>query len=109
MAFVDDVNELARLIRDAEFTPVRLHEGHRMSDVDDLLDRLVDDVLAARDVRATIALARLGRVRLREGYSITEVDAFLRLVVDIAEGRADVPPPPPPERPGLFARLRNRS
>jgi DivIVA domain-containing protein len=109
MSAVDDVNELARLIRDVEFTPVRLHEGYRTGDVDDFLDLLVEDVLADRDVRATVALAQFGRSRLREGYEMTEVDSFLRLVVDIADGRADVPPPPPPERPGLFARLRNRA
>jgi DivIVA domain-containing protein len=108
MSFVDIDNDLARMIREARFTPVRMHAGYSMKAVDHLLDDLVDAVLARRDVRAIATDAHLARSRLLEGYDVGEVDAFLRLVVDVAEGRAPVPPPEPPEPPGLLARLRRR-
>jgi DivIVA domain-containing protein len=105
---VDADNQLARMIAESTFSTGRLHEGYATQDVDDLLDRMVAAARAERDVSWLATGPALRRVRWREGYDIGEVDAFLRLVVDVVEGRADVPPAPPPEPPGLFARLVHR-
>jgi DivIVA domain-containing protein len=69
--------DLVETITTVQFTPVRLHEGYDMAEVDDLLDRIVAALGRGEPVLALIDGARLGRVRLREGYDVGEVDAFL--------------------------------
>jgi DivIVA domain-containing protein len=69
--------DLVESITNAQFTPVRLHEGYNMAEVDDLLDRIVSALGRGEPILEVIDRARLGRVRLREGYDIGEVDRFL--------------------------------
>lgn len=70
--------DLVEAITQARFTPVRLrHEGYDMSEVDDLLDRVVAALGRGEPVVPLLDSARLSRVRLREGYDIAEVDRFL--------------------------------
>jgi DivIVA domain-containing protein len=70
--------DLVESITQARFRPVRLrHEGYEMSEVDDLLDRVVAALGRGEPVVPVLDGARLSRVRLREGYDIAEVDRFL--------------------------------
>lgn len=70
--------DLVESITQARFKPVRLrHEGYDMSEVDDLLDRVVAALGRGEPVVPLLDSARLSRVRLREGYDIVEVDQFL--------------------------------
>lgn len=73
----DSYGDLVESIATVRFTPVRIRDGYDMSDVDELLDRLVAALGRGEPVGPVIDDARLGRVRLREGYDIAEVDAFL--------------------------------
>jgi DivIVA domain-containing protein len=72
--------DLVEAITNAQFNPVRLHEGYDMAEVDDLLDRIVAALGRGEPVVEVLDGARLGRVRLREGYDIGEVDRFLEQV-----------------------------
>jgi DivIVA domain-containing protein len=69
--------DLVESIRNARFTPVRLHEGYEMSAVDDLLDRVVAALGRGDSVLDLLGGDPFPRVRWREGYDIDEVDAFL--------------------------------
>ncbi len=69
--------DLVEAITRVQFTPVRLHEGYDMADVDDLLDRIISALGRGEPVAGVIDRTRLGHVRLREGYDIGEVDEFL--------------------------------
>jgi DivIVA domain-containing protein len=78
--------DLVEKITQVRFTPVRVREGYAMSEVDDLLDRVVTALGRGEPVAPLLDGARLGRVRLREGYDIAEVDRFL---VDLRRAAAD--------------------
>jgi DivIVA domain-containing protein len=77
--------DLVEQITQVRFRPVRVREGYDMSDVDDLLDRVVGALGRGEPVAPLLDGARLGHVRLREGYDIADVDTFL------AHVRAGVP------------------
>ena len=77
--------DLVEQITQARFRPVRVREGYDMSDVDDLLDRVVAALGRGEPVAPLLDGARLGHVRLREGYDIADVDQFL------AHVRAGIP------------------
>jgi DivIVA domain-containing protein len=69
--------DLVEAITNARFTPVRLREGYEMSEVDALLDRVVQALGRGEPIGDLLDAARPTRVRLREGYDIAEVDGFL--------------------------------
>lgn len=73
----ESYGDLVESIATVRFTPVRIRDGYDMSDVDELLDRIVAALGRGEAVGPVIDDARLGHVRLREGYDIAEVDAFL--------------------------------
>lgn len=75
---------LIHLITTARFSPVRLGDGYLMSEVDQLLDRLVAELEAGRAIGALAAGARFTRVRWREAYRRDDVDELLQRLV--AEG-----------------------
>jgi DivIVA domain-containing protein len=72
--------DLVETIAQVRFTPVRLHEGYDMADVDALLDAVVAALGRGERVEPLLDGARLTHVRLREGYRISEVDDFLEQV-----------------------------
>ena len=86
--------DLVERITQARFRPVRVREGYAMSEVDDLLDRVVAALGRGESASRVLDRATLSRVRLREGYAIDEVDAFLdsirRSLVEAA-GAEEVP------------------
>jgi DivIVA domain-containing protein len=122
-------DDLVSRIKNVRFTPVRLHEGYDMGEVDYLLDRLLAAVEGTDPGNAVIEIldhVALSEVRLREGYDIAEVDAFLAEIraavaapAEAAPAAAPDPgfldvqaPPPVTEHPqviveqrGFFARL----
>ena len=73
----ESYGDLVETITQARFTSVRMHDGYDMSEVDDLLDRVVAALGRGEPVTPLIDMARLAHVRLREGYDIAEVDSFL--------------------------------
>jgi DivIVA domain-containing protein len=73
----ESYGDLVEAITQARFTPVRMHHGYDMSEVDDLLDRVVAALGRGEPVTPLIDMARIAHVRLREGYDIAEVDTFL--------------------------------
>jgi DivIVA domain-containing protein len=73
----ESYGDLVESIATVRFTPVRIRDGYDMSDVDELLDRLVAALGRGEPVGPVIDDARLAHVRLREGYDIGEVDEFL--------------------------------
>lgn len=122
--------DLATMIREVRFSPVRLREGYDMGEVDYLLDRLLDAVGRDDDIVEILDHVALSEVRLREGYDIAEVNEFLeqvRIKVAVAQEfepapgpdpgflEVQAPPPAPPqpaapptvivEHRGFFARL----
>lgn len=69
---------LVHLITTARFRPVRIREGYRMAEVDDLLDQLVTALGADRPIEGLVDGAQLTRVKWREGYRSEDVDELLR-------------------------------
>ena len=69
--------DLVEEITQVTFTPVRVHEGYDMSQVDDLLDRVVAALGRGEPVGPVLDGARFDHVRWREGYDLAEVDRFL--------------------------------
>jgi DivIVA domain-containing protein len=69
--------DLVERITQARFTPVRLHPGYDMAEVDALLDHVGAALGRGEPVVDLLDSARPARVRFREGYDIAEVDAFL--------------------------------
>lgn len=82
------------MIKRVRFTPVRIHEGYEMDDVDRFLDQLQAEAGRGGDLAALVRSATFGRVRLREGYDIGEVDDFLREVSGITVESPATPAPP---------------
>ncbi|WGX97471.1 DivIVA domain-containing protein [Nocardioides sp. L-11A] len=76
---------LQALIREARFRPVRIAHGYDMGQVDELLDRLVEELDAGRPVRPLVKDATFGTTRWREGYHQTDVDTLLTEVTRRAE------------------------
>ncbi|MBW8750336.1 MAG: DivIVA domain-containing protein [Propionibacteriales bacterium] len=68
---------MVEAITNARFSPVRLREGYDMSEVDALLDRVVEALGRGEPISDLVRGARLSRGRFREGYDIAEVDRFL--------------------------------
>lgn len=114
-------SDLGDLIQNVRFTPVRLHNGYDMGEVDYLLDRLEAAVGEPDTITEILDHAAFSEVRLREGYDIAEVDAFLSDVRAAATmptptsapapAPAPVVPPLPQvivEQRGFFARLFGR-
>ena len=84
--------DLVESISNVRFTPVRIRDGYQMSDVDELLDRIVAALGRGEPVAPLIEHAQLGQlahVRLREGYAIDEVDAFLADLRRTIEDKGD--------------------
>jgi DivIVA domain-containing protein len=73
----ESYGDLVEAITTARFTPVRIREGYDMSEVDALLDRVVEALGRGEPLADRVGGARLTHVRLREGYDIDEVDRFL--------------------------------
>ena len=94
-------DDAVRRITRVRFTPVRIHEGYDMDDVDGFLDRLEQEARNGGDLAALVRGASFGKVRLREGYEIAEVDDFLREISDVTvDGPAS---PAPVVAPGSTA------
>ena len=73
----ESYGDLVEAITQVRFTPVRMHDGYDMSEVDDLLDRVVAALGRGEPVTPLLDMARIAHVRLREGYDSGEVNAFL--------------------------------
>lgn len=74
--------DLAGIIADQRFTPVRFSEGYDVGEVDAFLDRAASaaaspDPRDAAVLRAELPSIHFAPVRMSEGYDMQEVDDFL--------------------------------
>ena len=94
------------LVERIRFTPVRLHEGYDMAQVDALLDEVVAAAERGEPIAPVIERAQFTPDRMREGYDMGEVDSFLAQLAH--PDPATVPAGLVEEHPGLIERLRRK-
>ena len=72
----------AAQVQGLRFTPVRIREGYSLTEVDELLDRVIAALSGTGDLTSEeLRNVRFTPVRWREGYDMGEVDAAIEAII----------------------------